>query len=750
MRDTTLADRPRPPPLAVLLLLVGCPTAGALSRGLPRLATRRAPPAAAVVTRQDDLSSLELDDLSSLELPPGAFGGLEPPPGDLAFLPSSPELGQQWSDGEAGDGAALTLLPPVPSPPQPPPQPPPPKEPTLREAFAFALPAMGIYAAPTLMSLIDASFIGRASTAQLAALGPAGSISDSVPFFLLFLSIAATNLCSKAHASGDHAAASRVARTAVLLGGAGGVLLGAGTLLCASSLSRVYCGAQAALLAPLCAKYVAIRAAALPAVVVSTVAQAVCIGGKDARTPMLAVALAALLNLGGDFVLVSRLGWGIAGAAWATALSQLAAMALLLGVLARRGLLSPEPPPPPPTEAAALPPRPPRLATVRAILGFVPFVFVMAIKVSMHNLCAATAASLGGAPAAAHTALMAVAWLCFTFGDVGSSLAQAFLPAFASEEHPPPAAAAATAEEGSAAADGRSPLVQFVYPRRPSPPEAAPRTSFDMAAAWPTLRQLLRCTATISTVVVGLAATLLTAGAGQISSDPAVREQMRAVLPLMAATLSTHGTAITLEGVLLAQKDFAGLAATYTAVGLSCAALLALVRRSGAAARLACLSRLAPRALGRAPPHSLRRGLARRVGRLCVVLLAARRALRGPWVWLAGAQADAPGGRGGAGTRLSSQLARGGRDRKQGLGGIPAALRARDVAGSIFFFTEVKSKISELAPRAGNRTAASGGVAWGGWVKFSKRCSTSSRHRQKSLSGPAASGPAGGEENFAI
>ena len=37
-----------------------------------------------------------------------------------------------------------------------------------------------------------------------------------------------------------------------------------------------------------------------------------------------------------------------------------------------------------------------------------------------------------------------------------------------------------------------------------------------------------------------------------------------------------------------------------------------------------------------------------------------------------------------------------------------------------------------------------------GGVKFSKRCSTSSRHRQKSLSSPAASGPAGGEENFAI
>ena len=47
------------------------------------------------------------------------------------------------------------------------------------------------------MSLIDAAFVGRVSTTQLAALGPAGSISDSVPFFMLFVSIAATNLVAK-------------------------------------------------------------------------------------------------------------------------------------------------------------------------------------------------------------------------------------------------------------------------------------------------------------------------------------------------------------------------------------------------------------------------------------------------------------------------------------------------------------------------------------------------------------------------
>ena len=53
-----------------------------------------------------------------------------------------------------------------------------PAVPTYRECLVFALNAVGIYAAPTLMSLIDAAFVGRVSTTQLAALGPAGSISD--------------------------------------------------------------------------------------------------------------------------------------------------------------------------------------------------------------------------------------------------------------------------------------------------------------------------------------------------------------------------------------------------------------------------------------------------------------------------------------------------------------------------------------------------------------------------------------------
>lgn len=422
-----------------------------------------------------------------------------------------------------------------------------PPTPTLRECFSFALPALGIYACPPLMSLIDASFIGRTSSIELAALGPAGSISDCSPLPLLFLSIAATNLVAKAYANGDDASCARISRTSLALGTVCGIILGIGFYRLAAPLSLLYCGgsslatrASAEILAPLCASYVAIRAVALPAVVVASIAQAVCIGSKDTRTPMVAVGMAGALNFMGDLLLVNGMGMGIAGAAWATTFSQFAAAALLLRVLQKRGFLRSGGPvavnglskkestryfgsTTAETDVSTK-------ATILSLLNFVPFLFVMGVKIGMHNSCAAAAASLGGAPAAAHTALFAVAMLCFTFGDVGSSLSQAFLPAFASTK------------------------------------------SFNIAAATPTLKQLLKCTFTISTTVVCLASAIITLFSGQLTRDPAVLLQMRRVLPLLIVTLSLHGTAVTLEGLLLARKNFSGLILTYAGVAASIAA----------------------------------------------------------------------------------------------------------------------------------------------------------------------------------
>ena len=364
---------------------------------------------------------------------------------------------------------------------------------------------------------------------------------------------------AQAYAKDDKASCAKITRTALAFGTICGIVVGALLYSVAIPLSYQYCGgfrtgisscSVSSEMAILCAKYVSIRAIALPSVVVATIAQAVCLGSKDTKTPMISVLVAGILNFIGDLLLVNVFGMGIAGASWATALSQYAAAGMLLRVLQKRGFLEKKN-----EQSYRLSNREDSVAThenqgsdmsssyetIVSLLSFIPFLFVMIIKIGMHNSCAAVAASLGGAPAAAHTVLFAVAMLCFTFGDVGSSLSQAFLPAF------------------------------FKYDKGTISDES-------MVAVRQTLKQLLKCTLLISTTVVGLASLVLTAGKSQLTLDTAVHHQIQAVLPFLVTTLCFHGTAVTLEGLLLAQQNFLGLSWTYAAVALTMAACLCSVR----------------------------------------------------------------------------------------------------------------------------------------------------------------------------
>ena len=167
----------------------------------------------------------------------------------------------------------------------------------------------------------------------------------------------------------------------------------------------------------------------------------------------------------------------------------------------------------------------------------------MTVKIGWHISCSATAASLGGTRAAAHTAILSVAMVCMVLGDVGSSLSQAFLPAFAS-----------TTEDGKT-------------------------TIFDMKAAMPTMKQLLKCTLSISTTVMTLASIIIGKFGGKITSDPLVLAEMKKTLPWIVATLSFHGSAVTLEGLLLSRKKFGWLALNYTFLAVTVAAFQIATRK---------------------------------------------------------------------------------------------------------------------------------------------------------------------------
>ena len=102
-------------------------------------------------------------------------------------------------------------------------------------------------------------------------------------------------------------AASRWPRAAGLfLAGLVGVVVGGSLVLGAMPVCLSY--SKSADLAKAAAPYVAVRALALPAALIASVAQAACLGLRDATTPGLSVAIAAVLNLMGDFVLVPRQG----------------------------------------------------------------------------------------------------------------------------------------------------------------------------------------------------------------------------------------------------------------------------------------------------------------------------------------------------------------------------------------------------------------------------------------------------------
>ncbi|KAE8683638.1 MATE efflux family protein 4 isoform 3 [Hibiscus syriacus] len=80
-----------------------------------------------------------------------------------------------------------------------------------------------------------------------------------------------------------------------------------------------------------------IRGLAWPAVVVGWVAQSASLGMKDSWGPLKALAVASAINGIGDVGLCMYLGYGIAGAAWATMVSLVVAAYMMIDALNKKG-----------------------------------------------------------------------------------------------------------------------------------------------------------------------------------------------------------------------------------------------------------------------------------------------------------------------------------------------------------------------------------------------------------------------------
>jgi MATE family multidrug resistance protein len=189
-----------------------------------------------------------------------------------------------------------------------------------REIAALAVPALGALIADPLLSLVDTAFIGRLGEEELGALGVAAAVFAIAFFIFNFLEYATTTMVANAVGAGDPAAAGRRTVSALLVAWAVGLAVVAVLEVATEPILSVM-GAEGRL-RDLAAAYIRIRALAAPAVLTVRAAHGAFRGYQDTRTPLAVTLVINGINLVLDPLLIFGLGWGVAGAAWATVAAQ--------------------------------------------------------------------------------------------------------------------------------------------------------------------------------------------------------------------------------------------------------------------------------------------------------------------------------------------------------------------------------------------------------------------------------------------
>ncbi|MCS6914199.1 MAG: MATE family efflux transporter [Myxococcales bacterium] len=192
----------------------------------------------------------------------------------------------------------------------------------LRLSWPIALSMLSY----SLMTVVDTLLVSRLGAAELAGVGLAGTVSFALLCFPMGLLRATKVLISQSVGAGRTAECSAHLRAGLMVGLGMGLVMaligGAaaeGLKLIAATPASGQSGAVylriRSLAAPLALTYVALREA--------------CYGQGDARSPLIATLAANLLNAALACFFLLRLGWGVAGAAWAAVISQGVEAALL-------------------------------------------------------------------------------------------------------------------------------------------------------------------------------------------------------------------------------------------------------------------------------------------------------------------------------------------------------------------------------------------------------------------------------------
>ncbi|KAF3681765.1 MATE efflux family protein 4, chloroplastic [Capsicum annuum] len=284
------------------------------------------------------------------------------------------------------------------------------------EIVKFSGPAVGLWLCGPLMSLIDTAVIGQGSSIELAALGPGTVFCDNTSYLFMFLSIATSNLVATALAKGDKDDVQHQISILLFIGLACGIVMFIFTRLFGTWGITAFTGANNMEIINAANTYVQIRGLAWPAMLVGWVAQSASLGMKDSWGPLKALAVATAINGVGDIVLCRFFGYGIAGAAWATMVSQVVAAYMMIAALSGKGY----------TGFALSVPSLDELLQIFMLAA--PVFLTMMSKVLFYSLLVYYATSMGTHIAAAHQVLLQLFCIFAIWGEPLSQTAQSFMP----------------------------------------------------------------------------------------------------------------------------------------------------------------------------------------------------------------------------------------------------------------------------------------------------------------------------------
>ncbi|KAK1437891.1 hypothetical protein QVD17_03691 [Tagetes erecta] len=397
----------------------------------------------------------------------------------------------------------------------------------LVEIMKFSGPATGLWLCGPLMSLIDTAVIGQSSSVELAALGPGTVLCDYMGYGFMFLSVATSNLVATSLAKQDKAEVQHQISMLLFVGLACGVMMLLFTRFRGEWALSAFSGAKNTHMLSAANTYIQIRGLAWPAVLAGWVAQSASLGMKDSWGPLKALAVASVINGIGDVVLCLFLDYGIAGAAWATMVSQVVAGFMMIESLKDKGF----------NGYAIDVPSANELLQIFKLSA--PVFMMMMSKVAFYSLLIYFATSMGTQTVAAHQVLVQIYSMFTVGGEPLSQTAQSFMP-------------------------------ELIYGAKRSLSKA---------------RMLLK-----SLMIIGASCGIILGVAGTIvpwlfpkvfSPDPhVIKEMHKALLPYFIAlsvTASTHS----LEGTLLAGRDLRFISISMTTIFTLGAILLMLFSNLG-------------------------------------------------------------------------------------------------------------------------------------------------------------------------